>query len=363
MIVATYNCGCPVPTTSPSTPEPLIEAQPPCSPCCVHPRDASRHRECSQLERSRRIRPTSGETRIFRRVDDKSLPRVSPDTARTSAALSSSTGNTRQPPCCDNCCAAMAPSSAPFSPELTRIAMTRASRESVEDEREPRNGSKSRELEMFDEAERTPVDKIVSEIARTGQPYKEIEAVINDNRVVIRMHKEPVREEYTPPCECVGQDATAWESTSRCDDGAVFEMADGNLELCRVRRENAESSTREGRDRRQETACRTITLYPRADAKGSDGAGSDRTVTRLDREADGRSTAARPIDIEENPNIFLLRIRKLCDSGDRRHKIDLEFRAPRPWRNEAKRKLCTNLSEKVEARLEKSEDERNDAVR
>ncbi|XP_029163035.1 uncharacterized protein LOC114941503 [Nylanderia fulva] len=182
--------------------------------------------------------------------------------------------------------------------------------------------------------EKASTDKIVSEIVRKGQPYKEIEAIINDNRVIIRTHKEQIKEEYDPPCECVNQ-TDVKESTSslkRCDDGITFDMAKGSLELCRTSREDT-SSMKKICDQ-EETGCRTLTLYPNV-KEGSE---------------DRRSKKKRVIDLEENPNIFLLRIRKYCDSSDKKQKIDLEFRAPRPWRprNDKKKKLLTDLSEKLE---------------
>lgn len=46
----------------------------------------------------------------------------------------------------------------------------------------------------------------------------------------------------------------------------------------------------------------------------------------------GKSTP-RPIDLVENPNIFLLKIRKRSLTADkRRENIDLEIRIPRPFK-------------------------------
>lgn len=175
------------------------------------------------------------------------------------------------------------------------------------------SGLKSKELD----SKRTSADKIASEIVGKGQPYKEIEAVINDNRVIIRMHKEPVKEEYDPQCECVGQDTSAKEAESslrKCDNGISFEMDNGSLELCRAPREDVSSVEKSSFER--ETGCRTITLYPQADE-------------------DRKPRVENPIELEENPNIFVLRIRKRCESADK-HKIDFEFRVPQPWRSQKK---------------------------
>lgn len=197
-------------------------------------------------------------------------------------------------------------------PEQTQTATTYSSREILSE----KCASSKRSLKLKElDSKQCVTDKIVSEIVRKNQPYKEIEAIINDNRVIIRMHKEPVKEEYDPPCECVGQDVTVKESMTslkKCDDGVSFEMANGSLELCRTPREDASSAKKSSCEK--EADCRTVTLYPEADE-------------------DRKPRVENPIALEENPNIFILRIRKRCESGDKKHKIDFEFRAPRPWRS------------------------------
>lgn len=281
MIAATYNCGCPVAESI------SIGPRSPCGPCCSS--------GASQRKRPRSVRP----------------PRCSDRRAVESASR-------------------MGRGSSHGSARAARTS-----------------DSKFRRLEGSDAKRAPSSDRVVSEIARRGQPYKEIEAIINDSRVVVRTHKEPIKEEYDPPCECVGQEGArpANGSTSslkrRCDDGVTFEMAEGSLELCRAPREkDASSATRIGDRPETGGACRTITLYPQAEARRSDEADEAPTVYRATRERGEKlkskegsgKTAKRPIDLEENPNIFLLRIRKRCYSGDKRHKIELEFRAPRPWR-------------------------------
>ncbi|XP_050449659.1 uncharacterized protein LOC126850563 [Cataglyphis hispanica] len=205
---------------------------------------------------------------------------------------------------------------------------------------------------MSNKEQKAPTDKIVSEIVKKGQPYKEIEAVINNNRVIIRMHKESIKEEYDPPCECVGQVvAKESEDLKKCDNGVAIDMANGSLELCRTSREDPSSM--------KETACRTVMLYPNVKEDDHISAAS-----RLENAKDRRSK--RLIDLEENPNIFLLRIRKHCEySGDKKQKIDLEFRTPRPWlpRKQDKKKDLTGLSENLEEqedKIEKNVDEQID---
>ncbi|XP_011054177.1 PREDICTED: uncharacterized protein LOC105145955 [Acromyrmex echinatior] len=176
--------------------------------------------------------------------------------------------------------------------------------------------------------EQNPTDTIVSEIVRKKQPHKEIEAIINDNRVIIRMHKETIREEYDPLCECIDQVVSKESALNqgKCDDGFVFDMAHGNLELCRTPREDV--SVPSTKKTCEEVGCHTITLYP--NVKGDSKSAPYR-----------KSKMVEPIDLEENPNIFLLRIRnrKHCDSDDKKQTIDLEFRAPRPWLPRKKKAL------------------------
>ncbi|XP_011140280.1 uncharacterized protein LOC105183683 [Harpegnathos saltator] len=166
------------------------------------------------------------------------------------------------------------------------------------------------------ESKKTSSNRIVSEIVRKSQPYKEIEATFNDNHVIIRMHKEPNQEEYNPPCECVGQTATtkiSMSSLKKCDDGVSFEMNNGDLELCRIPQEDASSADKSLSEK--EMSCRTIKLYPEADK-------------------DIKAKVENSTERNDNPNIFILRIKKWCDSGDKKHKVDFEFRAPRPWQSQ-----------------------------
>ncbi|XP_018358701.1 PREDICTED: uncharacterized protein LOC108758320 [Trachymyrmex cornetzi] len=218
-----------------------------------------------------------------------------------------------------------------------------------------RSKSKMKNLEISDK-EQNPTNIVVSEIVRKKQPHKEIEAIINDNRVIIRMHKETIREEYDPPCECIGQVVSKESALSqgKCNDGFVFDMAHGNLELCRTPREDA--SVPSTKKTCEETGCRTVTLYP--NVKGDIRSAPYRIEGREVR----RSKMVKPIDLEENPNIFLLRIRKHCDSGDKRQTINLEFRAPRPWLPRKKKDLLKpeTLEEHEDADMEHDIDKEND---
>jgi len=305
MIAATYDCGCPAKLSSPIC-EP-IRLQTSCSPCCfqsngiLHSQIQTAQRCTHSKKRPKYVYPTAeGKARCFNRKSFLHVPPYS------------------------QCCAADA--FRMYSTPSRRLvsAVLSASKESMNKQfPRSRSESKSKDLEMS--TEQTPTDVVVSEIVRKEQPFKEIEAIINDNRVIIRMHKEPVKEEYDPPCECIGQVASKESALSqrKCDDGVVFDMAHGNLELCRTPREDALSMKKTC----EEAGCRTVTLYPNI----KEDVRSGPTAYRMESREVKKSKMIRPIDLEENPNIFLLRIRKHCDSGDKRQTIDLEFRAPRPW--------------------------------
>lgn len=136
-----------------------------------------------------------------------------------------------------------------------------------------------------------------SEIAESGLPFKELEAVINENRLVIRTQDEPVRPEFDPPCDCV-EDALPKKKT---DDIGIAPAA----------------------------GKRTVTLYPRV--KNSD---PDMRERRSRAQEQAYDALPRTIDQEENPNIFLLRVRKQKTDGDKKFSVDLEFRTARPWSSE-----------------------------
>ncbi|XP_029044431.2 uncharacterized protein LOC114876781 [Osmia bicornis bicornis] len=136
--------------------------------------------------------------------------------------------------------------------------------------------------------------KIRSEIAEKGLPYKEIEAIINNNRVVIRTQTEPGRVEYDPPCDCVEDPLPS-------------------------RRVEAEES------QVQDSGNRTVMLYPRP--REQDRKSTDFQYHHGDEGFKLRNT----IDQAENPNIFLLKFKRKSSAGDKKFNIDLEFKTPRPW--------------------------------
>ncbi|XP_031842878.2 uncharacterized protein LOC116431496 [Nomia melanderi] len=150
-------------------------------------------------------------------------------------------------------------------------------------------------------AEHTRTSKIHSEIVERGLPYKEIEAIINDNKLVIRTQKEPPKQEFDPPCDCV---------------------------------EDPRPKISEDDVKSEETSeNRTFTLFPRKD--GTD----DNEQTNDNEGSKDSEPLSRPV--EDNPNIFKLKISKRSKNGQN---IDLEFRTPRPWsrqmRLEHERRVC-----------------------
>ncbi|XP_011702703.1 PREDICTED: uncharacterized protein LOC105458834 [Wasmannia auropunctata] len=298
MIVATYNCGCPA---KPSLIPESVGLQAPCSPCCFQSYGAPHRSQIQTAQCCTRSKITKKPEHIYP---------ISKGEA---------------------CCCINRKSFLHVPSSSARVPSARSDL-GIEREREQAVSEEQKQIDLknveMSEAEQAPTDTVVSEIVRKEQPYKEIEAIINENRVTIRMHKESVKEEYDPPCECIGQVASKESASNqrRCDDGVTFDMAHGNLELCSTPRE--EYAPLSAKKTCEEAGCRTVTLYPSV----KDDVRSAPTGYRMESREAKRSKVVKTIDLEENPNIFLLRIRKHCDSGDRRQTIDLEFRAPRPWK-------------------------------
>ncbi|KOC70984.1 hypothetical protein WH47_04970 [Habropoda laboriosa] len=170
---------------------------------------------------------------------------------------------------------------------------------------------------------------IRSEIEERGLPYKEIEAVINNNRLVIRTQKESPKPEYDPPCDCM-------------EDPSLPSVQ--KEEIC------------EESDRTLAPGNRVVTLFPRIKDLNNGAEQSNRN--NLETGSGGRT-----IDLEENPNIFLFRVKKKCADGDKKFNIDLEFKTARPWsakkrmEHEEIRKstIRVDVSEEKEERSEKKQ--------
>ncbi|XP_033340356.2 uncharacterized protein LOC117228621 [Megalopta genalis] len=138
------------------------------------------------------------------------------------------------------------------------------------------------------ECKEPPVVKVRSDIAERGLPYKELEATINDNRLVIRTQKEPPKEDFDPPCDC-SEDPRA----------KIIE---------------------EEKKPDQPSDSRTLTLFPQ-------GLNLEDEAEKVSQEEHEEPEPPKRM-LEENPNIFRLRVWKKSKDGQN---IDLEFRTPRPW--------------------------------
>lgn len=148
-----------------------------------------------------------------------------------------------------------------------------------------------------DDSTKVESRKIRSDIAEKGLPYNELEAVINNNRVVIRTQKELPREEYDPPCDCNEDSKPPVEE--------------------------------ETHDQVQSSGNRTVTLFPRPQSVDSDPEQSGDEVEEV-----------KTIEKEQNPNIFVLRVKKRCKDGNN---IDLEFKTPRPWSLQKRLEYCRSI--------------------
>ncbi|KAK0183397.1 hypothetical protein PV327_001443 [Microctonus hyperodae] len=133
---------------------------------------------------------------------------------------------------------------------------------------------------------------ISSEIEESGQPYKSIEAIINNNRMILRIQKLPVQ--LQPE-----------ESSTTKRDG---------LEESFKHKSEAKS-----------------TYYPQPYNELPFPIPQNVPIIYSSQKSrdEQMNTIEKPI---ENPNIFLLKIRKRSETRDRKKEnIDLEFRTPRPW--------------------------------
>ena len=167
-----------------------------------------------------------------------------------------------------------------------------------------------------------------------GLPYKEIEAIINNNRLAIRVQKaSSQKNEWDPPCDCNEDSETPLSkgksNLSQNSNNVIFRKVD--LNQC------------------NQNPCRNITVYPQPDSEVNPDPNTKKSLSenedasKLTNDVKDETTPAnqkknippklkiRSIDLEENPNIFLLKIKKICKNGDGKYNIDLEFRAPRPW--------------------------------
>ncbi|KAK0078476.1 hypothetical protein PV325_002445 [Microctonus aethiopoides] len=134
--------------------------------------------------------------------------------------------------------------------------------------------------------------KISSEIEESGQPYKSIEAIINNNRMILRIQKLAVQ----------------------------------------LQPEESQSTKYDGLEESIEKKSKAkLTYYQQSNNESSLPIPHDIPIIYSSQKSrDERANIIeKPI---ENPNIFLLKIRKRSETWDKKKEnIDLEFRTPRPW--------------------------------
>lgn len=128
--------------------------------------------------------------------------------------------------------------------------------------------------------------------------------------MVIRVQNDSKpNEEWDPPCQCVEENNEI--QTKRIQN---FDKNRHDIAFRKVDLNNTQNS------------CRTITVYPQADSDVHTEPNFDKSIN-----VNTQKATVRNIDLEENPNIFLLRIKKRCENDEGKYNIDLEFRTPRPW--------------------------------
>ncbi|XP_015119332.1 uncharacterized protein LOC107042695 [Diachasma alloeum] len=154
--------------------------------------------------------------------------------------------------------------------------------------------------------------KMNSEIVENGFPYKEIEIVINDNWMVLRIQRLPF-----PPKE-------GWEPLCDCLSDPTNTQADPEPQ-------------------------RVITAAPNPPPlPASPLAPQPLITTKSDK-----FTSLRSIDVADNPNMFLLKIRKRSETSEKkRENLDLEFRTPRPWFTKPHVKRKKSFHEEYQERKE-----------
>ncbi|XP_043790691.1 uncharacterized protein LOC122713920 [Apis laboriosa] len=129
--------------------------------------------------------------------------------------------------------------------------------------------------------------KLRSDIEEKGLPYKQMEVMINDNKVVLRTQKEYKKLEYEPPCDCVEDTQPKVEEADEIEQPQV-------------------------------PGSRTVTLYPKA--KVGDIV-----------EENSKEKSEKKHEKEQNPNLFMFKMKKTSDVGDKAIHIDFQFRVARPW--------------------------------
>lgn len=133
--------------------------------------------------------------------------------------------------------------------------------------------------------------KLRSDIEEKGLPYKQMEVMINDNKVVLRTQKEFKKPEYDPPCECIE------DTQPKVEEANDIEQA-------------------------QVPGSRTVTLYPKVKVGEVPAEGDMKTKDEAVMEKPEK---------EQNPNLFMFKMKKVSGMGDKAIQIDFQFKVARPW--------------------------------
>ena len=189
-------------------------------------------------------------------------------------------------------------------------------------QRHPNLDTKSKSPKI---SEKTLKEKNVSEITRTGLPYKEIEAIINNNKMVLRIQKISTQEEWDPPCDCGTEN---FQKIEPYGDDVSFRKVNENASPSTVLQERTAEPGGSSR--------RTITVVSHPDSENPPNINPNPSKTEDNDKENKEKSRKIPIDLEENPNLFILKIRRKSDCSEGRENIDLEFRTPRPWRPQPK---------------------------
>ncbi|KAG7190773.1 hypothetical protein KM043_006844 [Ampulex compressa] len=293
MILATHRCGCPA-TNQSNQHGRSIKSKPICSSCCEH--SPLSYPQKSRCQTSPGLCPPS---------------RLQEETPKVTKHL-----RCPQSPCCASTL------SPPFLPgdSMFRVSCLPSSPSRIQASRPDFSNecasaskpiaSKSVSKSNF-QGSNVLGDRVMSDIVKNGQPFKEIEAIINDNRLVLRMQSETPEPEYDPPCDCLAEKNPLEDGDDVTSGKAGF---------------GGDSSG---------AGCRTVTLYPQPGSEVNSGLGVVQSASNNEKKDKKdkceKSKSIGVTNTEENPNIFFLRIRKKCDVGDKKRSIDLEFRTPRPW--------------------------------
>lgn len=139
---------------------------------------------------------------------------------------------------------------------------------------------------------------VMSDMVEKGLPFKEIFACINDNQISIRV-QEPILEDDESECD------------SPCD--CLDPLSETIPQINNSTEENLNKS-------------RTVTV-----SQNEEDVLTKKELESLELE---KLESKQPDDLEENPNIFVLKVRKNFGDEFEKYTLDIDFKVPRPWSKE-----------------------------